>query len=293
MLNRPARAIVGWALAHAEGLAIAAAQEPHGLKPILRGQGPHGQTGVATPHDLHLTRGLKERARGEELLDRPDSDPELTRRSFQFMRFVNRTGGGIRVVRRFLARELSTFPAGQRVRILDLGGGDCSIPLAVTRWAMRRGYNVQVTCTDHNAQVLAMAHESLAREHCQSIHLEQTDIFTYQPMEAFDYALGSMVFHHFTDEQIDQLITHLRGFVRHALLINDLHRCALNYAIAAILTATLGPMVRHDALLSIGRGFKPAELANILSKHDPTPDVRRAWFCRVAGAIRFDRKEGR
>jgi len=245
------------------------------------------------PNDSHLIGGLKERARGEEFLDRPDSDPDLTQQSFQFIRFVNHTGGGIRVVRRFLDRELSKFPIGQTVRILDLGCGDCDIPLAVTRLAMRRGYNIHFTCTDHNPQVLAMAQESLARTHCKVIRLEQADIFTYQPAEPFDYALGSMVFHHFTGEEIDRLITHLRGFVRHALLINDLHRCALNYFVATILTARADPRLRHDALLSIRRGFRPAELTEMLSKHDPTPDVRRAWFCRVAGVVRLDREEGR
>jgi hypothetical protein len=236
---------------------------------------------------------LKERARGEEFLDRPDSDPRLTQESFRFIKFVNHAGGGIRVVRKFLERELAKLPAGQTVKILDLGGGDCEIPLAVTQWAMGHGYNVQFTCTDHNPQVLAMAQESIARAHCEAIRLEQTDIFTYQPAEQFDYALGSMVFHHFTAEEIDRLITHLRGFVRRALLINDLHRCALNYAVAAILTARVDPELRHDALLSIRRGFKPAELTGMLSKHDPAPVVRRAWFCRVAGVVRFDRKEER
>jgi ubiquinone/menaquinone biosynthesis C-methylase UbiE len=236
---------------------------------------------------------LRERARGEEFLDRPDSDPRLTEQSFRFIRFVNHVGGGIRVVRKFLERELPKFPAGRTVKILDLGGGDCDIPLAITRWATGRGYSVQFTCIDHNAQVLAMAQESLARAQCETIRLEQTDIFTYEPPAEFDYALGSLVFHHFTADEIERLITRLRRFVRGALLINDLHRCALNYAVAAILTVRVDPELRHDALLSIQRGFKPAELARILSKHDPAPIVRRRWFCRVAGVVRFDREEGR
>ena len=270
--------------------AQAGIQEPNGWTPAF--------AGVTYPaysmlHNTHFIKSFKERARGEEFLDRPDSDPGLTQRSFRFIRFVNHAGGGIRVVRQFLERELPSFPAGRTLKILDLGGGDCEIPLAVTRWAMQRGYDVQFTCTDHNAQVLAMAQESLARAHCKAIRLEQTDIFTYQPAEEFDYALGSMVFHHFTAEEIGRLITHLHGFVRHALLINDLRRCALNYLVAATLTAPLDPRLRHDALLSIRRGFRPDELARMLSKHDPAPVVRRAWFCRVAGVVRFDREEGR
>ena len=265
-------------------------------------QGPHGWTCASVgmtyhersmSHSTHFIRSFKQRAHGQEFLDRPDSDPGLTQRSFQFIRFVNRTGGGIRVVREFLARELATFPAGQAVKILDLGGGDCDIPLTVAQWAAQRGYNVQFTCIDHNAQALSMAKEALAHARCKAIRLELADIFTYQPAEPFDYALGSMVFHHFTADEIDRLIAHVHGFVRHALLINDLHRCALNYFVAALLTARADPRLRHDALLSIRRGFRPAELAEMLGKHDPTPDVRRAWFCRVAGVVRFDRKEGR
>ncbi len=270
--------------------AQAGIQEPNEWTPAFAGV---TYPGHSMPHVAYFIKVFKERARGEEFLDRPDSDPRLTQASFRFIKFVNHVGGGIRVVRKFLERELPNLPAGRTVRILDLGGGDCDIPLTITRWAMGHGYSVEFTCTDHNAQVLTMAQESLARAQCKAIRLEQTDIFTYQPHEEFDYALGSMVFHHFTADEIDRLIAHLRGFVRRALLINDLRRCTLNYLVAAILTAPLDPELRHDALLSIRRGFKPDELARMLSEHDPAPVVRRQWFCRVAGVVRFDREEGR
>jgi len=99
-----------------------------------------------------------------------------------------------------------------------------------------------------------------------------------------------MTFHHFPDDQIDRLITHLRGFVRKAVLINDLHRSLLNYIAWFLLALPIDREIRHDGLLSILRGFKPAELARMLAKHDPTPVIRRAWFRRVAGVVPFDRK---
>lgn len=231
---------------------------------------------------------FEQRARGCEFLDRPDADPRLVEQSYKFMRIVNRIGGGIRVVRTFLAQELSQS-AGDTVTVLDIGAADCDLPLAVTRWAERRGHRIEFTCLDHDPKAVELAQRRMARCHCRTVQTVQADIFTYQPARPFDYAIGSMTFHHFTDEQIDQLIRHLRGLVRKAVLINDLHRSLLNYLVCLILALPLDREIRHDALLSIRRGFKPRELAAQLAKHDPGATVRRRWFCRVAGVVRFDR----
>jgi hypothetical protein len=221
------------------------------------------------------------------------------------MKTVNRIGGGIRVVRRFLAQELSKPENGGVATVLDIGAGDCDIPLAVTQWADRRGYKVQFTCLDQNPKAIELAERAAARHvgwglphrnlaggaspTLHTIRMIQADIFTYQPAEKFDYAMGSMTFHHFTDDQIDTLLTHLRGFVRKAVLINDLRRCLPNYIACFVLTLPLDREIRHDGLLSIRRGFKPDELAQLLAKHDPAATVTRTWFCRVAGVVRFDR----
>ena len=235
---------------------------------------------------------FEQRAHGSEFLDRPDADPRLTQQSYRFMKLVNRIGGGIGVVRNFLARELSESSDVRTVRILDLGSGGGDIPVAITRWANERGHRVQFTCIDCQAEALAVAEKAIARAHIDTIQLERADAFSYRPAGEFDYAIGSMTFHHLTADQIDRLITHLRGFVRKAVLINDLHRCALNYAMCHVLAVPFDAEVRHDALLSIRRGFKPAELSQMLRKHDPARVVRRSWFCRVAGVVRLDRKEG-
>jgi SAM-dependent methyltransferase len=233
-----------------------------------------------------------ERMQGSEYLDRPDCDPELTKRSFAFIRFVNRYGGGIRVVRRFLASELRRLPAGEPVRVLDLGAGDCDIPLALTRWARVLGRRLEFTCIDHNPVALALGKASLAKAHNPDIRLEEADVFHYAPTGPIDYVIGSMFFHHFTEDQIGSLIERLRTFVRRALLINDLHRRPLNYVACSILTLGADPKLRHDSLLSILRGFTPTDLARLLRRHDPSPAVWTDWFCRIAAVVRFDGKEG-
>ena len=231
---------------------------------------------------------FNERARGSEFLDRPDADPRLVEESYKFMEVVNRIGGGIRVVRKFLEQELSRS-ADAEATVLDIGAGDCDIPLAITRWAARQGYKVRFTCLDHDPKAAELAQSRIARCHCGTIRAVQGDVFTYRPADKFDYAMGSMTFHHFTDDEIDALITRLRTFVRKAVLINDLHRCPANYVACLLLVLPLDREIRHDALLSIRRGFKPRELASRLAQHDPGAVARRMWFCRVAGVVRFDR----
>jgi len=232
---------------------------------------------------------FKERARGSEFLDRPDADPRLVGQSYRFMKVVNRIGGGIRVVREFLEQELSRSAGADAATVLDIGAGDCDLPLAVTRWADRRGYRVRFTCLDHDPKAVELAQSRIARCRCRTIEAIRADIFTYRPADKFDYAMGSMTFHHFTDDEIDTLIAHLRGFVRKALLINDLHRCLPNYLACLLLVLPLDREIRHDALLSVRRGFRPRELRQSLVKHDPRAAARRMWFCRVAGVVRFDR----
>ncbi|MEN6336788.1 MAG: methyltransferase domain-containing protein [Phycisphaerales bacterium] len=235
---------------------------------------------------------FRERARGSEFLDAPDSDPRLTEEGYRFMKLVNRIGGGIRVVREFLEAELKNQPKDEPVRILDIGVGGGDIPLAIMRWAHRRGYQLEFTCVDFNAVALEMTQRAIDRSGIGGIKLVQADIFEYQPVRDFDYAISSMTFHHFTDDEIHRLITHLCGFVRRALLINDLHRNLLNYLVCSILAIPLDREIRHDGLLSILRGFKPAQLRKVLQEHDPAASVTQSWFSRVAGVVRFDSKGG-
>lgn len=236
---------------------------------------------------------FEHRARGCELLDAPDCDPQLARRSYRFMEGVNRSYGGVRVILSALARELPSWPPDARVRILDLGAGSCDIPLAVVRWAKDNSRNVTITCIDQKSDALDLARARLPDWSNASVTLEQADIFEYEPSEPFDYALASMVLHHFTTDEIASLIRRLRPFVRRALIVNDLRRSLLNYLACWFAVRPWDRGVRHDALLSVRRGFTPPEFQAILRDHDPGVTVSTAWFCRVVGIVRFDREADR
>lgn len=225
-----------------------------------------------------------------EFLDRSGCDPGLATASYRFMEKVNGFFGGTRVVQRFLATETAGRDDGSPLRILDIGSGSCDIPLAVSRWAGTRGIPVQFTCLETSGHAVDMARRKLALAGDPAVQLLQEDVFAYTPAEPYDYAVGSMCFHHFSDVQILALLRRLRGFVRNSVLINDLRRTPLASLGAGLLLAvTPAPAgVRHDALLSIQRGFKVKELGSLLQQLDNvTVSVLAARWFRIVAIIRY------
>lgn len=228
------------------------------------------------------------RATATEFLDRPDCDPALAASSYRFMEMVNGCFGGIRMVRRFLTTETKGRHADAPLRILDIGSGSCDIPLAVSRWARARGIPLHFTCLEKAGHAVDIARGELARAGNPSVQLLQEDVFTHQPAEPYDCAVASMCFHHFSDAQILTLLRRLHGFVLNSVLINDLRRSQLAYLSARLLLVGTPAEVRHDALLSIRRGFKISELRSLLRQLDSiTVSVEPTRWFRIAAIIRF------
>ncbi|NLC81623.1 MAG: methyltransferase domain-containing protein [Lentisphaerae bacterium] len=232
------------------------------------------------------------RATATEFLDQPDCDPALAAASYRFMERVNGCFGEIRIVRHYVAAETALRPIPSPLRILDIGSGSCDIPLAVSRWARANGLSLHFTCLEKAGPAVCIARRHLDRAGDPAVHLIEGDIFTHQPTEPYDCAVASMCFHHFSNAQILMLLQRLRGFVISGVLTNDLRRSPRAWLAARLLLAVTGASekVRHDALLSIRRGFKVSELTNLLRQlNNATVSVKPARWFRIAATIRFNR----
>lgn len=231
---------------------------------------------------------FRSRAAETEWLDQLGGDEALVRRSHTLMRMVNRCFGGTRRVRRFLCRQIPRGRPYDEIRLLDIGSGSCDIPIALSLWARREGLPLRVTCVEKDAGVLAIGRAAVEKAGHPEIRLIREDIFNWRPEETFDFAVGSMFFHHLTNRQILTLIRHLRSFVRRGVFINDLRRHWITYAGGILLTAALDRQVRHDALLSIRRGFVREELVTLLSQiENASVSVENHHFGRITAWIEF------
>jgi SAM-dependent methyltransferase len=207
---------------------------------------------------------LEQRAADElEWLDRPDFGPQETRGTFRYLVPVNRWLGGIQPVLSFLRRESRTWNHHSTYRFLDVGCGAGDVPVALVRWSRRRGYRILVHAIDKHADVVA-----LARQRCQGfpeISVSRQDVF-HLDGQTYDYVHASQFIHHFPSPEVPSVLRFLLRLSGRKLVVSDLVRAPLHYLSAWVFTLVSSPVFRHDARLSIRRGFTLNELNRLLEK---------------------------
>jgi SAM-dependent methyltransferase len=171
---------------------------------------------------------------------------------------INKYLGDARALRRSLLEEIE----GTRRRsfsVLDVGAGSGELLRGAAGWAKRTGRGAELTGLELNARsARAILEES----------------------GSFDYAICSLMTHHFRDDGVIRILRELRRVARHGLFVIDLHRHALAY----LLYTTVGRLflqnrlIREDGALSIRRSFRPAELDTL---------ARRAGLSNIMVERRF------
>jgi 2-polyprenyl-3-methyl-5-hydroxy-6-metoxy-1,4-benzoquinol methylase len=140
------------------------------------------------------------------------------------------------------------------------GAGDVAV--ALVRWGRRKGYHLQVDAIDKHAHTV-----DLARRRCRNypeISVSHQDVF-HPNGRKHDYVHASQFLHHFPNGEIVSVVNHLVGLSRCKLVINDLVRAPLHYLSAWAFTLLASPVSKHDARLSIRKGFKIDELRELLA----------------------------
>jgi SAM-dependent methyltransferase len=204
---------------------------------------------------------LEKRTSEQEFLDGPDFGHREVVNTFRFLVPVNRCLGGVRPELLFFRRESQTWDRHKTYHILDAGCGVGDVPVALVRWARREGYRLQVDAVDRHPLIIERA-----RQRCQGypeISLFCQDVFAFDGQD-YDYVHASQFVHHFTDEKVPSVLAYLLSKCQRKLLVNDLVRAPLAYAATWLVTLFAPAVSRHDARVSVKRGFTMSELEKLL-----------------------------
>ncbi len=223
------------------------------------------------------------RRRGFEHLDNPDTPPALRERSLRDVRVANTLLGGTHAVLAELRRVLPTL--GTTATMLDVGTGLADIPAASSKLARKRGVQLGTFAVDEAESLLHAAAARVEQGVCADArHLPFADA-------SVDVVTCSQVLHHFTDDEVPEVLRELNRVARRCVVVSDLRRSWIAATGFWLVTWPLGfhPVSRHDGFTSVLRGFTSAELARHVRKATGrAPHVRRHPGFRVTATWRSD-----
>ena len=216
---------------------------------------------------------MARRARGEELMDRPDVPEEELRVALEHVAEANYRFAGLRS----LVRHLTPYAAGRaELSLLDVGVGNGAICRAVSRAFARRGVRVRWVGLDLHPVALRIARAELAGAgglgglvRGEATRLPFSD-------GAFDVSTATLTMHHLVDADCVATLSEMARVSRLAVVVSDLERGLVNYLGAQLLSMTLwrrDRLTRHDAGLSVRRSFTASELL-ALGRRAPFSSVR-------------------
>ena len=197
-----------------------------------------------------------------ELLDAPAPDRPTLAGNLRDIRLVNRALGFAAAVVREVAAVTARIGRADWT-LLDVATGLADIPLAIVRWARRRGLRPRVLAGDLSPAVLAAARGHAGR--APEIALLRFDAL-HAPFadRGVDIVTCSLALHHFAPDDAVALLRELGRIAGHALIVSDLERCVPGYLGACLLAAVLrNRMTHHDAPVSVLRAYTVEEVRRL------------------------------
>lgn len=232
--------------------------------------------------NLSVATNFDKRSDLRELLDAPDIAENDIVGTFSFIRFINRYGGGHRAVRKGLKIALDSWSKQKPVEILDVGCGTGDMAHAIVNYGKKHGFIIRYTGIDRNKKTIRLAKIGSPLD---STKYMVGDLFDPNIPEA-DIVIASMVFHHFSDEDIKNAFLHLINKSRYALIINDLLRSVPAYVMCYLLTRFIkSDACRNDAPLSVRKGFRVEEMECILNELGVRGTVKKCFGGRFVAVI--------
>lgn len=191
---------------------------------------------------------------------------ELTAALDQIAR-INQFLGGNNLTLNGVKKLLNKADISKTITIADIGCGNGDMLRMLSNYGQKNNINFKLIGVDANAFTINYA-KTLSNSY-PNIEYKCIDIFSEDFAALhYDILLCTLTLHHFSNEQILNIITIFSKNAAIGVVINDLHRSKLAYRLFEIICSVfnLEKMSREDGLVSILRGFKKNELEEFSKK---------------------------
>jgi 2-polyprenyl-3-methyl-5-hydroxy-6-metoxy-1,4-benzoquinol methylase len=180
---------------------------------------------------------------------------------------INQMLGGNKITLDGIKEILKSGSRSKTIIIADVGCGNGDMLRMLADYGLKNNLNFKLIGIDANAFTVNYA-KTLSNEYTNIEYL-CLDIFSDEFSTIhYDIVLCTLTLHHFTNEQILNIITIFNKNANMGIVVNDLHRSKLAYRLFNLICIlfNLSKMSREDGLVSILRGFRKNELEDFSKK---------------------------
>ncbi len=213
-------------------------------------------------HLFYLMTDYRCRSYDKELLDSTNIPFRDIAENMKELEFINSYLGGHSITIEGF-KKLTGIKKNISVCEIGCGGGDNLN--AIGRFCKRNNIRAQFTGIDINADCIEYAK---AKSQVDDVTFMVSDYrlanFESKPGIIF----SSLFCHHFTDDELVEMLQWMKDQAVAGFFINDLHRHPLAYNFIKFATKMFSSsyLVKNDAPLSVLRGFRKAEWQKLLKK---------------------------
>jgi 2-polyprenyl-3-methyl-5-hydroxy-6-metoxy-1,4-benzoquinol methylase len=218
------------------------------------------------------------RRRVPEIMDQPGLDEARHRQALRGLARINAVSGTARTLWRPIL-HLRRSLGGPRLRLLDIATGGGDVPIRLWWRAKRAGVPLDVEACDVSATALQFA-EQQANRAGAAVRFFRLDALHDPVPDGYDVITSSLFFHHLDEPDVVALLWRLAAAARHLLLVSDLRRSRLGYALTWAGTRLLSrsPVVHYDGPVSATAAFTIGEMAALATQAGLTGvRIDRRW----------------
>ncbi|OIV40938.1 methyltransferase [Flavobacterium johnsoniae] len=180
---------------------------------------------------------------------------------------INQLLGGNNLTLHGIKRLLKQTDTSKTITVADIGCGNGDMLRMLAKFGKKSNLKLKLIGVDANDFTINYARK-LSNEY-SNIEYKCVDIFSedFKTLK-YDIVLCTLTLHHFSNEEILNIITTFNKNAETGIIINDLHRSKIAYRLFELICFlfNLKKMSREDGLVSILRGFKKNELEEFSKK---------------------------
>lgn len=207
------------------------------------------------------------RTQETEIMDDFSLEGEELRAALDQIARINQLLGGNNLTLHGIKRLLKQTDISKTITVADIGCGNGDMLRMLADFGRKNNLNFKLIGVDANDFTINYA-RNLSVEY-PNIEYKCLDIFSENfKTVKYDIVLCTLTLHHFSNEEILNIITTFNKNAETGIIINDLHRSKIAYRLFELICVlfNLKKMSKEDGLVSILRGFKKNELEEFSKK---------------------------